>query len=131
MIAMPPYKKPVTVTMDPDDWRTFQDLVSGKMPDGDKSASAHLGTLVKRENARLLGEDIPEVLDVIALRKRLECIRKRLSDLQKNVTKRKADMRFEELGVAYGLDHVNWKNVPEVVGKVLADRKNGDDTPLH
>lgn len=48
-------KKAATITVDPVQWKDFQDNVKAFLPD--PSASHHVGTLIQNENARFAGKD--------------------------------------------------------------------------
>jgi hypothetical protein len=121
-------KKHVTITIDPDAWKSFQDIVKEKEPDGDKSASAHLETLIRRENARIVGLNMPDAVNTERLSTRLINLRQRHEEMLKRLRKRddKPLDKFDELAHAYNLDMENYTNASEVASKVLADWEDPD-----
>jgi hypothetical protein len=115
-------KKMISTTIDIDVWKTFQDLVAKLQPDGDKSASAHLETVLRRENARLTGTEMPKIVDVAALQRQLANVQRRTAELEKSIGAKRLEA-FNELAEAYGLDFDNYSNSAAVIRQVLQDSK--------
>jgi hypothetical protein len=117
-------KKAATITIDPEIWLAFQNLVKDKQPDGDKSASAHVETLVRREVAKIQSSNMPDVVDRAALQRQLLSLKKRYNDILKAQRKREGAMvRFDKLAEAYDLDMRRFSNVADVIHRVLEDRR--------
>lgn len=117
-------KKRTTISVDPVVYKTFQKLVESKQPDGDKSSSSHLETLMKREIAKVQGSELPEVVDVESLQRQLANLKKRHNDLVnaiKNAKEKNPD-RFNTLAAAYNLDMEHFTNAEEVIRNVLQDK---------
>jgi hypothetical protein len=78
----------VSILMHPNIWDEFKKLVASKHQDGDKTASAHMETLAKREVDRLKGGDVPDPVDVDALRRKLADVKKQGNGMLKELRKR-------------------------------------------
>jgi hypothetical protein len=121
-------KRAVTITIDPHVWQIFQSLVKAKVAGA--SASSHVETLVNQENARLAGEDVPNVVDVALLQKQHLHFTRKAQEIEKVLERREgSEERFSRLAEAYDLDCENYSNAAEVIGKVLQDRKK-EDSPV-
>jgi hypothetical protein len=116
-------KKTISATMDPKIWEEFQDVVKKLQPDGDKSASAHLETIIKREIARLAGKEMPNIVDVARLQRQILTLDNRFDAMQKSLEKRDGALaRFEDLMSAYKLDFEHFSNAADVIRQMLKDR---------
>jgi hypothetical protein len=117
-------KKITTISIDPVVWKTFQDIVESKEPDGDTSASSHVETLLKKEIADITGKD-PDAAAVNErqLQNRLTRLTKRkdtLYDMIGNGGKEAWD-RANKLGNAYELDFEYFRNSEQVIRNMLLD----------
>lgn len=116
----------VSITIDPDIWKNFQDFVADKQPDGDKSASRRVERLVKHDLTA--NEGLPAVIDVAGLRKQLINLKKKLAELQKGLEPGMLD-RFDQLANAYKLNLETYANTADVIRQVLTDSEE-DATPV-
>ena len=119
----------VNISVDPDEWEKFRQLLADKLPEA--TASSHIQDFVRQEIKRLSGEKTVNVVDVAGLQKRFAGYKKRYMIIQKNLFDRKAVDRFQKLMDAYGLDVEHFSNSKEVICKALTDRKKKDTpTPI-
>jgi hypothetical protein len=123
-------KTVVSVSIQPQIWQDFREIVDTKHPDGDTTASAHLETMVKREICRIKDEDTPDAVDVDCLRRKLADVKKQGNDMLKELEKRPGVLdHFDQIAKAYSIDLAEYTNVPEVVQKILKD-KDVEGSPL-
>lgn len=118
-------KKTTTISIDPEVWQTFQNVVKTKEPDGDVSASSHVETLAKREIAKLTGQNADaDVATEAQLRKRLATLERRLllnRDLLIKGDGDYVDGRVRKLVDSYKLDREHYSNGEEVIRNILID----------
>ena len=120
-------KHPTSISLDPEVWKTFKRLVEAKQPDGDKSASAHLETVIRRENARLTGK--AEAVNAEALQRLLHNQKQKLQSLQRQIGAERLE-RFNKAAQDYGMA-VDFSNYADVIRRALRDsKKNEDTTPV-
>ena len=124
-------KQHATITIDPELWQTFKELVELKKPDGDTSASSHMETLVKREVAQIQGSNVPDAINIESLRRQLIHLRKSYNDILKLLqAKEGAIERFDKLAKEYNLDFQHFSNTQEVIRHVLQEL-DVEDSPVN
>jgi len=116
-------KKDVTsISITPQVLEEFIDLVAAKHPDGDKTVSSHVETIMKREITKLKDSNAPDVVDVDSLYRQLLDRKKQIVDLVKDLQKRPAvGEAFNQLGKDYRINST-FANVEAAIGKILQDR---------